>query len=211
MARPQKTEPYQGTPQGRRLFEARRLIFENESQEFFAARCGFERLSYRAIEAGKHLPSSMDVVRALAGRYGVTLDTMAAYIDGALPLAEFEKARAIGENSHELAQLSIAWARLGLHGELLQALAFDSSEGQAMRELSETVRKAVIAAVHLFGYPLEQVVPAAQKAFEKKPKAARPHMTPANWLSDIEQELRGAAESGHFPSVNVKATQHIGE
>lgn len=204
MARPPRTKPYGVTVQGDRLFNLRRYSFPDKSQDFFAARCGFDRGHYLAIESGGQLPSAVDVVRAIAGAYGVTLDTMAAYIDGVLPIVAFEKLRAPGTNSHELAQLAIGWARLGIDGALLKALEFDSVEGQGMRELPETMRKAVIAAVHVTGYPLEQIVPAAKRAMNKKPKAARPHMTAANWLEDIRAEISGAAESGHYPSTNLK-------
>lgn len=93
--------------------------------------------------------------------------------------------------------------RLVLAPEVLQKISVGEM-GQDMDGLNEEVRRAVLAAVHLTGFPLEHVIKTAKSVMVKHPNAA---MSASMWFEAIRDDLRGRPPSGTIPAVRPFETK----
>jgi transcriptional regulator with XRE-family HTH domain len=90
---------------------------------------------------------------------------------------------------------------LGLDQTVVDAL-FGGPGAREMRELTENLKKAVLGAVHLLGYPLETATAAARMARDKQPAGVE--LSADTWFNEMRAifALLGPPGSGSFPAYN---------
>ena len=96
-----------------------------------------------------------------------------------------------------LASVADAAVALGLDGTVIEALLGGGKTGDEMKDLGVDLRRAILGAVHLLGYPLESAIPAARKAHAKNPTA---ELSAESWLAAMREFLPQRPASGTFPS-----------
>jgi transcriptional regulator with XRE-family HTH domain len=97
---------------------------------------------------------------------------------------------------------------LGLDQTVVDAL-FGGAGAKEMRELPENLRKAVLGAVHLLGYPLETATRAARMARDKQPAGIV--LAADTWFTEMRAILAtlGPPGSGSFPSYGQVVAANI--
>jgi len=86
---------------------------------------------------------------------------------------------------------------MGVTPSVLEALLSGAGAGM-MSGFGVGLRRAILAATHLFGFPLETVLKAAQEA---KAKVGAAELEPESWLGEMRPFLKDKkAESGTHPS-----------
>lgn len=94
--------------------------------------------------------------------------------------------------------------RLGLDKSIIAELSGGGPMVNEMQGFGDNLKRAVLGAVHLLGYPLEAAVPAAKRALAKVGKGAT--LTAEGWLSEMRPFLSefGSPGSGTYPSDKFK-------
>jgi len=94
--------------------------------------------------------------------------------------------------------------RLGLDKSIIAELSGGGPMVNEMQGFGDNLKRAVLGAVHLLGYPLEVAVPAAKRALLKVGKGAT--LTAEGWLSEMRPFLIeiGNPGSGTYPSDKFK-------
>ncbi len=96
---------------------------------------------------------------------------------------------------------------LGLDQTVVDAL-FGGPGAREMRELPEDLRRAVLGAVHLLGYPLEMATKAARIALDRQPAGVV--LDADTWFASMRVILNsmGPPGSGSFPSYGQIKVEH---
>lgn len=105
--------------------------------------------------------------------------------------------RPISGNVRDATRVADTGLALGLDESVVRAMLDGSGETMTV-EFGEELKRAVLGAVHVLGYSLEDAVAAARVAASRI--GARTPLTAESWLGELRAHLPKKPGSGTFPS-----------